>query len=335
MFKKLYVKISDFIKETYLFFIAFIITFIVFTFPLPYFISAPGGIIDVSSKIKIEGYDIKKDLFNMAYIHEYRATIPTFLYAKLNKKWDINKEEEIVLDNETYEENLVRNRLLLNEANQSAIMVAFKKANKKIEIKDTNLFISYIDTLANTNLMVGDELLEIENTKINNISELKKIIQEKKKDESINFKVKRDNKEISCYAKLFEYESELLIGIMISTNYDLETTPNIKFQFTEKESGPSGGMMMALTIYDTLTDKKVSRNIKIAGTGTIDKEGIVGDIGGVKYKVLSADKAKANVFLVPNGDNYKEALKTKNEYNLQIEIIPIDSFDEVIDYLYD
>ena len=39
------------------------------------------------------------------------------------------------------------------------------------------------------------------------------------------------------------------------------------------------------------------------------------------------------VHLFPNGKNYEEAIDTKNANNYDIEIISIDTFDDVINYL--
>ena len=71
----------------------------------------------------------------------------------------------------------------------------------------------------------------------------------------------------------------------------------------------------------------------IVGTGTIDLDGNIGSIGGVEYKLKSAVKKKVDLFIVPNDINYKEALKLKQKYNYNIEIIGVSTFDEVIEYL--
>ena len=39
------------------------------------------------------------------------------------------------------------------------------------------------------------------------------------------------------------------------------------------------------------------------------------------------------IFLVPKGDNYKEALKEKEKHDYDIEIKAIGTFDEAVEYL--
>ena len=65
----------------------------------------------------------------------------------------------------------------------------------------------------------------------------------------------------------------------------------------------------ALLIYDYLTEEDITKGRTIVGTGTIDENGNVGSIGGVKYKLKGAVKNKAEIFLVPNG---KTMMKPQN-----------------------
>ena len=71
---------------------------------------------------------------------------------------------------------------------------------------------------------------------------------------------------------------------------------------------------------------------KIIGTGTIDSEGNVGIIGGIKYKLIGAVNNKAKIFLCPK-DNYEEASRLAKERNYDIIIKSISTFDEAIKYL--
>jgi Lon-like protease len=94
------------------------------------------------------------------------------------------------------------------------------------------------------------------------------------------------------------------IGVSIKTvqphPFDLRIT-------LEKIGGPSAGMMFALAIIDKLKPEDITHGKIIAGTGTIDDEGNVGQIGGVVQKLYGARAAGATHFLVP-ADNCAEAL---------------------------
>ncbi|GAI81804.1 unnamed protein product, partial [marine sediment metagenome] len=49
------------------------------------------------------------------------------------------------------------------------------------------------------------------------------------------------------------------------------------------------------------------------------------EVDGIKQKIISAKKKKADIFLVPQ-KNYSEALK----FGQGIRIIPVDDFDDTI-----
>lgn len=66
--------------------------------------------------------------------------------------------------------------------------------------------------------------------------------------------------------------------------------------------GPSAGMMYTLGLIDKLTEAEESGGRTIAGTGTIDKNGKVGEIGGIRLKMLGAKRDGATWFLAPAGN---------------------------------
>ena len=93
--------------------ILFISLILIFTIEFPYYIEAPGGIIDLEDRIELDEKYETKGSFNLSYVSEIKATIPTLLYALVDKDWDIIKNEEIVYENETKEEADYRSHLLL------------------------------------------------------------------------------------------------------------------------------------------------------------------------------------------------------------------------------
>ena len=119
---------------------------------------------------------------------------------------------------------------------------------------------------------------------------------------------------------------------MVTTKKEIKTEPNISVQFKQGESGSSGGLMMALEIYNSLIDEDIAKGKKIAGTGTIDEKGNVGQISGIKYKIKGAAK-EADIFLAPAGDNYQEAIKTVKEENLNIKVIEVSTLKGAIEQL--
>ncbi|UQX89735.1 PDZ domain-containing protein [Jatrophihabitans telluris] len=66
--------------------------------------------------------------------------------------------------------------------------------------------------------------------------------------------------------------------------------------------GPSAGLMFALGIVDKLGTDDLTHGKIVAGTGTIDAQGNVGQIGGIQLKMLGAKRDGASVFLAPSSN---------------------------------
>ena len=329
MLNKLYVQTKTFIKENIKFLLILIVAFFVLTFELPYYIDTPGGLIDVSERLEVEdGYGINGSL-NLAYISEFRATIPTLIVAYFNGDWEIIKKDDVVADNETIEENNYRNKILLEEANQNAIIVAFDKAGLDYEVTNRKVNIIYIYEEADTDLKIGDVITEINGVEINSKEEALNIIKE---SDELSIKVINDGVEYNRYANKVDIGGEDLIGIMVSETKDVTPSKDVSINFKESESGPSGGFMMSLSIYDYLTSDDLTKGLKIVGTGTIDEFGNVGVIGGIEHKIKAAVKEDADIFFSPSA-NYAEALEVVTEENLDITLVEVSHIDDAIEYL--
>ena len=321
-----------YIKQNYKFIVVLISILLILSIRFPYYIDAPGGISDMNNKIEIDGYE-SVGSFNVAYVKEYRATIPTLIISLFNKHWDIIKEKEVLLENESTEEYNTRDKLFMNESINNAIYVAYTKAYKDIEILSSNSTVIYIAKNSNTNLKIGDNILEIEGIKINNKEDIVNILEDYNRDDKLSIQVKNNNKEYNRYAKVIELDGEKKLGLLLVTLNEYELDPTIKVNIDDNESGSSAGLIAALTIYNNLVKEDITKGLKIVGTGTIDMNGNVGAIGGVSYKLKSAEAENADLFLVPIGENYDEAIKIKEEKNYKIEIVGVKTFEEVLKYL--
>jgi len=324
--------VKQYLKENYKFILSIILILVVFSIRFPYYIDAPGGITDMSEKIEINGYE-SEGSFNLAYVKEYRATIPTLIFSLFNKDFKVIKQDDVMLDTEDYESYEKRDKVLMDESISNAIYVAYKKANKYIKELSNKIVIIYVTESSNSDLKVGDEIISINNENIYTKDDVTKIVSNLPVGTKIDIKVKNNNKEYNRYAYVIEDDNNKIIGILISNLKEYETNPKVNVIVDKNESGSSGGLITALSIYDSLVKEDITNGLKIVGTGTIDLDGNIGSIGGVEYKLKSAVKKKADLFIVPLGENYEEALKLKKENNYDIEILGVSTFDEVIDYL--
>jgi PDZ domain-containing protein len=111
-----------------------------------------------------------------------------------------------------------------------------------------------------------------------------------------------------------------------------ENTQPHPFEITyhlENVGGPSAGLMFALGTIDSLESADLTGGKVIAGTGTIDDEGNVGEIGGIAQKLIGAHDDKATFFLTP-ADNCAEA---KAHAVPGLSLVKVDTLDTALDAL--
>ena len=270
---------------------------------LPYYIEAPGGTINLTKKID-KNYDKKNGSLNMLYVTEYNGNIVTVLLSQLFKSWDLNKIEKQQVSNETANEIHARNKVMLNNSIDNAMYVAYKYAGKNIEIKDKENIV--IATTKNNEIKIGDIILKVDDIEVENIDSIRNYLKSLNSGDKVNVKIKRNNQEKNIKIEL---DDDKLIGVMLITNYTYETDEELDINFRNGEGGASGGMILALGIYSKITNTDILKGKNIAGTGTIDIDGNIGEIDGIKYKIAGAVKDKMDVILVSPA-NYEEAKKS-------------------------
>ena len=114
-----------------------------------------------------------------------------------------------------------------------------------------------------------------------------------------------------------------LLGITVGNFY----TPDFTIDFTLQDiGGPSAGLVFAMGIVDKLSDDDITAGAHIAVTGTIDPDGTVGPIGGIRQKLTGARDAGAELFVMPR-DHCAEAEGYVPE---GLTVVPVESLDEAI-----
>lgn len=329
---KILKKIEEFIKECYKELIVYLVILIICLFPLPYYIEVGGTLLEVNDKITVENSSKEEGKFYLAAVKVQRAHIPTYLLSYIFD-WQLDPIEFYTINKDESEQDVTnREKIMLMDSTKIATYNAFKLANERIDIKNESFIVIGKYDESNSNIKVGDELVSIEGIKIKEKDTISKFISNKKEGDKVKIIVNRDGKEIECYAKVFEKDDSKIIGLYMYKIYDYDLDRKIEFNNKGKEGGSSGGLIYTLAIYNKITDYDLTKGRKIVGTGTIDYDGTVGEIDGVKYKLKGAVKKKADIFLCPEG-NYEEAIKEKEKHNYKIEIVKVKNIEEAINYL--
>lgn len=97
--------------------------------------------------------------------------------------------------------------------------------------------------------------------------------------------------------------------------------------------GPSAGLLFTLGIIDKIDGTGAGRDLTggldVAGTGTIDADGTVGQVGGVPLKIKGARADGATVFLVPRN----ECAQAKSGLPAGMRLVPVSTLDGAVSAL--
>lgn len=102
---------------------------------------------------------------------------------------------------------------------------------------------------------------------------------------------------------------------------------------TGRIGGPSAGLMIALTVFDTVSPEALADGRQIAGTGGITMDGTVTPIGGISLKVLSAHREGADVFLAPLSQ--LSAARAALPSGSRLDVVGVGSFRDAVEALRD
>lgn len=315
-------------KRKYILFSLFYILLAILVFYEPdYIISKPGGIEDVSKSYTIANENKLEGSINITYIETIKPNLIYYFYAKL-RNYNIEKVSDYAPNGLEKEENV--EALLYLSSIDNAIYNAYKYAGCKINIKDEKVYVEY-SLNDDSELEDGDLILEVDGKPIKRLEDIRNILNNLDSD-SVLVKYQRNDKEYTTNVKIIKEERGNFLGIKVIDIFDYDTNPQIQFSIKDDVAGPSGGAMFALSIYAALQDYDVTNGLKIAGTGSIDRDGNIGPIGSVDYKIKSALKANADVFFVPRYINYYEVLDMDIDLK-DMKVIPVDNFEDILNYL--
>ncbi|MGT2754417.1 SepM family pheromone-processing serine protease [Streptococcus ovis] len=317
--------------------------------PLPYYIESPGGASDVRQVLKVDGKEDKEPgSYNFTYVRVLKGTALQLLMAYFNKHADIYTEQEMTGGSSNADYFRI-SQFYMETSQNIAKYQALNLAGKEVNMDFFGVYVLNVadDSTFKGILNIADTVTSINGKTFKSSAELIKYISGLKLGSDVTVGYESNDKSHTADGKIIKLENgKNGIGIGLVDHTEVNSKVPIEF-YTDNIGGPSAGLMFTLAIYTQLADPDLRDGRMIAGTGTIEQDGSVGDIGGIDKKVLSAAQAGATVFFAPNNpvdkeilkvkpdalSNYDEAVQTVKEEGLDIEVVPVKNVKEAIAYL--
>lgn len=311
-------------------------------YSLPYYVTKPGMAEKLKPIVKVQnGYHEKGD-FMLTTVRMGRANIYSLAEAKLRKFEEIYPADLILDKTETEEEYTVRQLYMMANSKQNAIDVAYHKAGLPVHYKYKGVYVLNVmpDMPAYGKLRAGDRIFKVDGHSFSSSKEFSAYVEQKQVGEQLTFSFLRKKQTKTAQIPVQRFKNapnKIGIGISLVDDKEIAVKPDVNVK-TDQIGGPSAGLMFSLEIYNQLTKDDLTKGYKIAGTGEISPDGSVGPIGGIEQKIVAADKAGAEIFFAPNEQgrkksNYHDALKAAKIIGTKMKIVPVDSFDDALNYL--
>lgn len=260
---------------------------------------------------------------------------PTYMWALLG--WLDPASDvfptKVVTDGRSGQEDAAYQAILMETSQESAAYQALKEAGYPVSQIAAGAILSQIEKggPSDGKLMAGDTVVAIGDTVVNNSNDVGEALREHKVGDVVDITVQRLGQPDQHVAVKLGSRVDQTGATVPFLGVYLETRVKYRLPFevtinTGDVGGPSAGLAFTLAIIERLSSQDITHGHKVAVTGTIEPDGKVGNVGGVKQKTLAVRSSGADVFLVP-ADEYEEAAKYAGD---DLKIIKVTSLDDAL-----
>lgn len=295
--------------------------------PTPYILNAPGRAVPVSSIITIE--DARSEpvdgQYLMTTVLSEKATLLLCLYAMLDPAASLSSDQ---VEGESHRAQSPPRSGQMELAQYISTRVALEELGFHLEGKFVGLRILGVapDSPNKDSLRPGDLLVSLDGQDYVPLTTFRTMVESTTGDQILKATVKRQGQSLPIQLQVATFEGKRRIGVVLRPEYTSVELP-VKVEFhSGNTSGASGGLVFALEVYDRLNRKKnLARGRIIAATGTLDPAGQVGPIEGLRFKLVGAERAGADTFLVPR-ENWPEIQNIATS----MTVVPVSTFEEAL-----
>lgn len=284
---------------------------VAFYLPVPFIKLAPGptfnviGEIDGSPVIQISGTEIfptSGDL-DMTTVRESGGPRGGLTFVDAIGSW-FNASDALVPREMVYPDDIsgedvkARNAALFSTSESNSVAAALNYLDLPVQTRVVATAV-VVGAPADNVFLPRDEILSVNGTVVDSPTDVVEAVQGSPVETEFTIEIRRMSQDKTLTVASGENPDapgKPYLGISVGKLYSAEF--DINFTLSDV-GGPSAGLMFAAGIVDKLTPADLTGGKHIAGTGTINPEGEVGPIGGIRQKLGGARSAGAELFLMP------------------------------------
>jgi PDZ domain-containing protein len=210
-----------------------------------------------------------------------------------------------------------------------AAAVALRRLGYKVVAKPSGVIVAALDERSHAvgKLHPGDLIVSVNTAPTPTIPKLRTALAKVKPGETVTLGITRGSEHVTIAVKTMadtRNAKRAIVGFAPEQAAEIKLPVKVRID-AGNVGGPSAGLAFALEVMEEL-GRDVAHGYRIAATGALELNGAVTPIGGVKQKTFGVRQAKADVFLVPAGDNAREARRYANG----LRIIAVKSFPQAL-----
>lgn len=329
-------------KNLLIYAIAIVIAIFLSVYQLPYYVQKPGSADPLDPIVQVDGGYESAGEMHLMTVRSSIATPVQYVLSKFLPYQDLVPIEDVRPEGVSEEEYRLMQLQMMEDSQLASKVVAYTAAGADVDITYHGAYVAAVieDMPAFGKIEAGDRILQVDGHQVSRSSEMIDLIEKKNENDEVLLLIERDDEELEVVIQVETLDTEterVGVGVQLIEDRSVEVDPEVEFS-SGKIGGPSAGLMFSLEMYDQLTEEDLTKGYSIAGTGKVDIEGNVLPIGGIDKKVVAADKAGCEIFFAPNEQgkahsNYALAKQTAEDIHTDMEVIPVDSFEEALTYL--
>lgn len=327
-----------------------ILLIIVMLFPIPYYVEGPGTTENLKEFVTVDNKrDSEPGAFYLTTVGVRKATLASALRAKFSDFQELVSKEELMGSSTNSEYERIQ-QYYMDSSKNAAIEQALKLAKVPYEMTFKGVYVLAIEENSNFKgkISVGDTVTGIDGKTFKSSNEFVDYVKKQKVGQEVTVTYLQDGQSKEATEKLIELPTDKKPGIGIGLTDHTAIKSSIPVEIDAGDiGGPSAGLMFTLETYEQLTQKGIRKGHKIAGTGTINSEGVVGRIGGIDKKVVTASQNETEIFFAPDDEitkemkkaepkiktNYEEAKAAAEKIGTKMKIVPVKNVQDALDYL--